>query len=61
MAHAVGKSKLGYVYSWGDNCFQQINNTSTNFYHTPEFMETEEGKMRGLQAVAGLRTTFILT
>ena len=61
MGHVVAKSKLGYVYTWGDNCFRQVTNQTLNFLDTPWMMETEEGKIRALQAVAGLRATFILT
>jgi len=25
MSHCVAKSKLGYVYTWGDNCYQQTS------------------------------------
>jgi alpha-tubulin suppressor-like RCC1 family protein len=60
MAHVVAKSKLGYVYVWGDNCFQQVSPTDAEYIPTPEPLEIEEGKLRALQAVAGLRTTFVL-
>jgi len=35
MAHSVAKSKLGYVYTWGDNCFQQVSNKNVPYLHTP--------------------------
>ena len=39
MAHVVAKSKLGYIYSWGDNAYQQVNTSSSPFVHTPEAIE----------------------
>ena len=39
MAHVVAKSKLGYVYSWGDNAYQQVNLTTQSYIHTPEAVE----------------------
>ena len=57
----VAKSKLGYVYTWGQNCFQQVTREGVNLLHTPELLEIEEGKLRAVQAVAGMRTTFVLT
>ena len=41
MAHVVAKSKLGYVYTWGDNCFRQVNAQEVPFFHTPELLEAE--------------------
>ena len=60
MAHAVAKSKLGYVYTWGDNCYQQVTSKAVPHLATPEPLENEEGKMKVLQAVAGARTTYLL-
>ena len=60
MGHVVAKSKLGYVYTWGDNCFQQVSNQLVSCLHTPELIEIEDTKLRALQAVAGLRATFVL-
>jgi len=60
MSHVVAKSKLGYIYSWGDNTYQQINTSSSACVHTPEAIEVEDGKLRAYQAVAGLRSTFML-
>jgi alpha-tubulin suppressor-like RCC1 family protein len=61
MGHVVAKSKLGYVYTWGDNCYQQVTNKRSKFLTTPEALEGEEGRIKVLQAVAGMRTTFLLT
>ena len=38
MGHVIVKSKLGYVYVWGDNCFKQISNKEVRFLHTPEIL-----------------------
>ena len=35
MAHVVAKSKLGYVYTWGDNCFRQVSAQEVRWVHTP--------------------------
>lgn len=61
MGHAVAKSKLGYVYTWGDNCYQQVSNKKVKQLSTPEALEGEEGRLKVLQAVAGSRATFVLT
>lgn len=61
IGHVVAKSKLGYVYTWGDNCFGQVNNQPVNLVSAPQILETEDGKLKVLQAVAGARAFFVLT
>ena len=36
MGHVVAKSKLGYVYTWGDNCFHQASPKPAKHLDTPE-------------------------
>lgn len=60
MGHTIAKSKLGYVYVWGDNRFGQIHPEPTNYITTPLQLELEKQKTKALQAVAGLRTSYIL-
>ena len=60
LGHVVAKSKLGYVYTWGDNCYQQVNSQNVSCVHTPEMVETEDGKVRVIQAVAGARSFYLL-
>lgn len=38
MSHVVAKSKLGYVYTWGDNCYRQVSNQEVPYRHTPEIL-----------------------
>ena len=38
MAHCVAKSKLGYVFTWGNNNFSQVTNKAVEFTHTPEYL-----------------------
>ena len=61
LGHAVAKSKLGYVYTWGDNCYQQCTHKKVKHLSTPEALDGEEGRLKVLQAVAGSRATFVLT
>jgi hypothetical protein len=39
MGHCVAKSKLGYVFTWGNNCYEQVTNKQMEFTHTPEYLE----------------------
>lgn len=39
MGHVVAKSKLGYVYCWGDNCYQQATNRKVKYLAIPEALE----------------------
>lgn len=55
------KTKLGYVYAWGDNRFGQVSSQPLNQLATPTQLELDKQKIKVLQAVAGLRTTYLLT
>lgn len=43
MAHSVAKSKLGYLYTWGDNCYNQVSSKVNACYEQPQQLESEEG------------------
>lgn len=59
MGHTIVRSKLGYCYVWGDNRFGQISPEKCKFISSPLQVEVDRQKVKVLQAVAGLRSTFI--
>ena len=60
LAHSIARSKLGYVYSWGDNKYGQVSAEAVRFFPTPRLVEIDKQKVKALQAVAGLRANYIL-
>jgi alpha-tubulin suppressor-like RCC1 family protein len=60
IGHSVVRTKLGYVYSWGDNRSGQVALQKTDVIHIPIVLEQDKQKLKALQAVASLRATYLL-
>lgn len=61
MGHTAVKTKLGYVYTWGDNRAGQVSHQPIDTIRSPVSLELDKQKIKVLQAVAGIRTTYLLT
>ena len=60
LTHSIARSKLGYVYMWGGNKFGQTSFEPVQCVSTPILMEMDKQKVKAIQAVAGLRSSYIL-
>lgn len=59
LKHTVCKTRLGYVYAWGDNSFKQVIDQPGHFFSDPQKIEPEKGT-KAFSAVAGFRCSAIL-
>ena len=60
LGHTIVKSKLGYVYGWGDNSFNQILDTEL-FRSKPKRIEQDQKPIKTYQISAGLKASYFLT
>lgn len=61
LAHTIVRTRLGYVYAWGDNRFNQVSVQKSNIFSSPIQIQSDKQKLKVIQAVAGLRASYFLT
>lgn len=60
LSHSIARSKLGYVYTWGCNKYGQVSPEPLEKIAQPTLIEIDKQKIKALQAVAGIRCSYIL-
>ncbi len=60
LGHTVAKSKIGYVYGWGDNTFGQVLGNEC-YYNRPRRIEVDSKPIKAFQVTAGLKASYFLS